>query len=270
MAPTIRTVVDYSTHQEHSVDFFGNKLLVTVTRTASIISQWIRNIEPYNRRPYSSHPFVVGVGVQWTPAGYHSGYPRDSSYSDGSYYGDSSPGNYNGNAPRNSYYSNPPPANNYAVSRQRSSYADPSPRGYNVDPEADTLQLCVGNRCLIIQLSHCDRVPDELRSLLADPETIYFGVWNHQDARKLAGCRHRLVTRKLLDIKDYVKDSTGRSMSDCSFEAIVKECMGYHGVRLDGEISMSDWSVYNLCNEQILQASLDAYVCAQIGVWLRG
>lgn len=60
-------------------------------------------------------------------------------------------------------------------------------------------------------------------------------------------------------------------MKRCSFEAIVQECRGYHyqGVRLDPEIGRSDWSVYNLCDEQILQASLDAYVCAELGVWVR-
>ncbi|CAA7016227.1 unnamed protein product [Microthlaspi erraticum] len=257
MAPTIRTVACYTTHQEHSVDFFGNELLVTVTPTASVISRWIRNVHPYNRGQYSSHPLVVGVGVQWTPFGFHSSPPRETNY-----YGDPSPGSYNGDAPWNSCYSSPLPANNYA---------DPSPRGEYVDPEADTVQLCVGQRCLIIQLSHCNRVPDELRGFLSDPETIFVGVRNFQDAGKLARSRHQLEIGKLWDIRNFVQDSQGGNMRRCSFEAIVQECMGYHyqGVRLDPEISTSDWSVYNLCDEQILQASLDAYVCAELGVWIR-
>ncbi|ESQ48787.1 hypothetical protein EUTSA_v10022181mg, partial [Eutrema salsugineum] len=119
---------------------------------------------------------------------------------------------------------------------------------YYDDPPADTLQLCVGKRCLIIQLSHCDRVPDELRRFLLDPEMIFVG---------------------LLDIRNYVQDSQGWSMRGCSFEEIVQECMGYQGVRLDPEISMSDWSVYDLCLDQILQASLDVYVCSELGVWAR-
>jgi len=58
-------------------------------------------------------------------------------------------------------------------------------------------------------------------------------------------------------------------MRGCSFEVIVEECLGYRGVRLDREISMSDWSAYELCDDQILQASIDAHVCFKLGVKYR-
>ncbi|CAN6921237.1 unnamed protein product, partial [Brassica oleracea] len=223
MAPTIRTVATYNTHQEHTVDFFGSEFTVTVTRSSSVITRWINN--HYS----SSHPLVVGVGVQWTPAGYHPIYLCDNCY-----------------------------------------YAEPSLGSYyNADPEADTLQLCVGTRCLVIQLSHCDDVPDELRSFLTDPRTVYVGFWNGQDAGKLARSRHGLEIGELLDLRNYVQDSGGFGMSRCSFEEMVEECMGYQGVRLDRGISMSDWSAYELDHEQILQASVDAYVCFELGVWVR-
>ncbi|CAH8356720.1 unnamed protein product [Eruca vesicaria subsp. sativa] len=225
MAPTIRTVATYNTHQKHTVDFFGNELIVTVTSTPSVITRWINNVLFHNNR-FSSHPLVVGVGVQWTPAGHHSNYYLcDNCYN-----------------------------------------ADPY---YYADPEADTLQLCVGNRCLIIQLSHCDHIPDELRYFLTDSGTVYVGFWNGQDARKLARSRHEVEIGELFDVRNYVQDSGGWSMSRCSFEEVVEECMGYQGVRLDRGISMSDWSLYELDHEQILQASVDAYVCYELGVWVR-
>ncbi|CAA7016230.1 unnamed protein product [Microthlaspi erraticum] len=141
-----------------------------------------------------------------------------------------------------------------------------TPPAYHETP-AETLQLCVGKRCIIIQLSHCDRVPQILRRFLADPETTFVGVWNNQDARKLEISTHRLKTVELLDIRHYVEDSEGYSLKRCSFEKIVEACMGYRGVRLDPRISMSDWGVYDLSHEQILQASVDAYVCCKLGVW---
>ncbi|KAF2569055.1 hypothetical protein F2Q68_00026282 [Brassica cretica] len=55
-------------------------------------------------------------------------------------------------------------------------------------------------------------------------------------------------------------------MRRCSFEEIVDVCMRCPGVRLDPEISMSDWSAEDLSHEQIRQASLDVYVCFQLGV----
>ncbi|KAL1204776.1 hypothetical protein V5N11_017385 [Cardamine amara subsp. amara] len=266
-APTIRTVASYSTHQEYSVDFFGDELIVTVTPDPSVISRWIRNVFSCNRRPYSSRPLVVGVGVQWTPFPY---YPDPPPVDD--YFADPHPppGDYYAHSPPDSYYANPPPGSYYVDPSPGDYYADPPPPGsYYSDHPADTLQLCVDNRCLIIQLSNCDYVPDELRSFLADPGTTFVGVWNNKDAEKLAESSHQLEIGELLDIRHYVRDSEGRSLRGCSFEVIVEECMGYQGVRLDPDISMSDWSVYYLHHDQILQASLDAYVCFQLGVWVR-
>ncbi|CAA7055778.1 unnamed protein product [Microthlaspi erraticum] len=134
---------------------------------------------------------------------------------------------------------------------------------------AETLQLCVGKRCIIIQLSHCGRVPDVLRSFLTSQETTFVGVWNSQDARKLEQCRHQLEIGQLLDVRGYVEDSEGESLSGCSFEEIVEACIGYEGVRLDPMISMSDWSVDDLDPDQILQVSTEAYVCFKLGVWAR-
>ncbi|EFH61161.1 hypothetical protein ARALYDRAFT_478600 [Arabidopsis lyrata subsp. lyrata] len=224
-SPTIRTVASYNTHLEYSVDFFGDELIVTVTPDSSVISRWIRDVLFNNR--FSSHPLVVGVGVQWTPFYYYAD-PLE-----------------------NDYYADAPAGRNYS------------------DNPADILQLCVGNRCLIIQLGYCEQVPNNLRSFLGDPETTFVGVWNGQDAGKLARCCHQLEIGELLDIRQYVNDSWGRSMRRCSFAEIVEECMGYQGVTLDPEISMSDWTVYDLDLDQILQASLDAYVCHQLGVWAR-
>ncbi|CAE5966996.1 unnamed protein product [Arabidopsis arenosa] len=257
-SPTIRTVASYNTHLEYSVDFFGDEFIVTVTPDSSVINRWIRDVLFNNR--FSSHPLVVGVGVQWTP---FSVPPPNN------YYIDSPSDDYYLDPPSDDYYADPPPGDYYADPLENDYYADAPPgRNYSDNP-ADILQLCVGNRCLIIQLGYCDQVPNNLRSFLMDPETTFVGVWNGQDAGKLARCCHQLEIGELLDIRQYVNDSWGRSMRRCSFEEIVEECMGYQGVMLDPEISMSDWTVYDLDLDQILQASLDAYVCHQLGVWAR-
>ncbi|KAG2246082.1 hypothetical protein Bca52824_085710 [Brassica carinata] len=67
----------------------------------------------------------------------------------------------------------------------------------------------------------------------------------------------------------YVVDSQGRSLRGRSFEEIVEKCMGFRGVKLDRGISRSDWSVEYLSNDQILQVSVDAYVCFKLGVSAR-
>ncbi|KAJ0242473.1 Polynucleotidyl transferase [Hirschfeldia incana] len=210
MAPTIRTMGEYKSHQVYFVDFFGQNLDVTQTETPSIIRRWIGNEIYRHRRSRSSHPLVVGVGVQWTP----------------------------------SWYFSPP----------------------EYDRAADTLQLCVGTSILIVQLSHCNRVPNILRRFLANPNTTFVGFWNSQDERKLGITRHRLEIGELLDVRKYLADSDGRSLRGRSFGKIVEECMGLEGVRLDPRISKSDWSVGYLSNEQLIQASVDAYVSCKLGV----
>ncbi|KAF3532789.1 hypothetical protein DY000_02043338 [Brassica cretica] len=72
MAPTIKTMGEYKSHQVYFINFFGQNLDVTQTETPSIIRRWIRDVVYRHRRSRSSHPLVVGVGVQWTPSWYFS------------------------------------------------------------------------------------------------------------------------------------------------------------------------------------------------------
>ncbi|XP_010448376.1 PREDICTED: uncharacterized protein LOC104745462 [Camelina sativa] len=225
MAPMIRrTIRNYATQEKYSVDFFGEELIVTVTKDRSVIGQWIHEVLSKNRFS-SSHPLIVGLGVQWTPACYHrSGFRKPVRYRLGSR----------------------PPV---------------------FYPPADTLQLCVGNRCIIIQLSHYHRVPLVLRRFLKDTDLRFYGVWNSQDAKRLWASKHKLKTAELLDLKKLVVDSSGRKSLKCSkFEEIVEEGLGYAGVGEYRRESMSDWSVWKLSDDQIIQAAVDAYCAFKLGV----
>ncbi|EFH61162.1 hypothetical protein ARALYDRAFT_478601 [Arabidopsis lyrata subsp. lyrata] len=242
MDQTIRTGGNYSTHQEYSIDVFGNALSVTVTSDFAIISQWIREVLYNNCGPYYPQPLVVGVGVQWTPPlSYDANPPSNRYYSDqplrgydanpppNRYYSDQPSRSYDANPPPNRHYSNEPPhsydANDlppnryydhqtcgyYEHSPPRDHYADPPQYNYtgnpsrpsycanpypgdyisdtqrgesNSDPPADTLQLCVGNKCIIIQLGHCDQVPNSLRTFLTDPgpRSSAFGIVKTQES----------------------------------------------------------------------------------------
>ncbi|AEC09207.1 putative DNA helicase [Arabidopsis thaliana] len=199
MARIRRRIQKRHIHENRYIDFFGERLIVTVTHTTSTIRRWIHSIRFFSRLR-SSHPLVVGLDVQWTPGG-----------------------------------SDPPP---------------------------DILQLCVGNRCLIIQLSHCKRIPEVLRSFLEDETITFVGVWNSQDQGKLERFRHQLEIWRLLDIRHYLPTR----LLNSSFEKIVEECLGYKGVRKDKEICMSNWGARSLSHDQIVQASDDVYVCCKLGV----
>ncbi|CAH8264487.1 unnamed protein product [Arabidopsis lyrata] len=113
------------------------------------------------------------------------------------------------------------------------------------------------SRCLIIQLSHCNYIPDILRSFLEDRTITVVGVWNNQER-----FHQRLEIWRLVDIRDYLPTWLWK----CSFEMIVEECLGYQGVRKDKEICRSNWGARNLSDDQIVQASHDVYVCCKLGV----
>jgi hypothetical protein len=55
---------------------------------------------------------------------------------------------------------------------------------YGENPVA-LLQLCVGRRCLVFQLIHCDYIPDELQSFLLDSRFRFVGVGISNDLEKL-------------------------------------------------------------------------------------
>lgn len=134
------------------------------------------------------------------------------------------------------------------------------------DPPADTLQLCVGHRCLIYQLAHTDYVPMLLRRFLMNPDHIFVGFWNHSDARKLLNCRFQLTMwSEPLDLRHFVATSDGESLNRASVEEIVEQWLGLVGVRMDREISMSHWGEMFLSHNQILQACLDAHCAFLIG-----
>ncbi|WZZ29449.1 hypothetical protein YC2023_012850 [Brassica napus] len=200
MAPTIRTLAKYKSDQYYySVDFFGEDLTVTLTKTPSDIRRWIRDVS--------------------ASTGHHIGISQRRRVT--------------------------------TVLRIVSSYA----WEHRVSSSSS--------------LTVIKRVPDIIPRFLTDPNTTFVGSGNSQDAKRLARTRYQLEIGELLDARMYVVDSQGTSLRGRSFEEIVEKCMGFRGVKLDRGISRSDWSVEYLGNDQILQVSVDAYVCFKLGVSAR-
>ncbi|KAI9081163.1 hypothetical protein K1719_036922 [Acacia pycnantha] len=140
----------------------------------------------------------------------------------------------------------------------------------DTDPPADTLQLCVGCRCLVYQLSNSLNVPVSLRRFLLDSGNTFVGFWNHSDRRKLQISDHRLqMLRDPLDMRNYAQTDDGESLETATIERIVEEHLGVRGVPISREISISDWDDVNLSDEQVLQVTLDAYCAFDIGKNIR-
>ncbi|KAK7329584.1 hypothetical protein VNO77_23754 [Canavalia gladiata] len=131
------------------------------------------------------------------------------------------------------------------------------------NPVADTVNLCVGDRCLIFQISRAGSVPLSLRRFLVDPRCTFVGFWNRHDRNMLLASRHTLdMANDPLDLRMILNN---RELADSDVETIVEACLGYRGVRLVREVNISDWSVGTLHYNQVLQASLEAHCAFLIG-----
>ncbi|KAK4257877.1 hypothetical protein QN277_007408 [Acacia crassicarpa] len=134
----------------------------------------------------------------------------------------------------------------------------------------DTLQLCMGCRCLVYQLSNSPNVPGSLRRFLMDSGNTFVGFWNHSDRWKLQISKHRLqMLRDPLDMRKYAQTDDGESLETATIERIVEEHLGIPGVPISREIRMSDWDDIYLSNEQVLQVTLDAHCVFDIGKNIR-
>nr|GMC80247.1 dynamin-related protein 1C [Ipomoea batatas] len=122
----------------HQVHFHGNNLLVTVTKRAAEVDEWVNEI--LHNYCHVLHNLVVGLDIEWHPC---------------------SVGEHN---------------------------------------PAATLQLCVGERCLIFLLLHKDFIPRSLLAFLAHPRFTFVGVGVQDDADKLLR-DHGLAVSNVADLR---------------------------------------------------------------------
>ncbi|XP_027338270.1 exonuclease mut-7 homolog [Abrus precatorius] len=133
------------------------------------------------------------------------------------------------------------------------------------DPPPDTLQLCIGRRCLIFQIAHADSVPKILRTLLQHPYHTFVGFWNHSDRRKLAISKHCLdMLKDPLDLRLYAETEDDEDLTRASVEEIAEKCLGFE-VEQRREISTSYWYEQCLSDDQVVYAAVDAYCAFLLG-----
>ncbi|KAJ4733822.1 Werner syndrome-like exonuclease [Rhynchospora pubera] len=123
--------------------------------------------------------------------------------------------------------------------------------GTTGENSAALLQLCVGRRCLVFQLIHCDYIPDELSDFLLDDRFRFVGVGIHADLQKLDD-DYDLEVENAVDLR-YL-----------AAENLVREFMGAHIVK-PRNVRLSDWSRRALTQEQIEYAAFDAFTSFEIG-----
>ncbi|KAL6626301.1 hypothetical protein ACP70R_030027 [Stipagrostis hirtigluma subsp. patula] len=126
------------------------------------------------------------------------------------------------------------------------------------------LQLCVGTRCLVLQLFYVNRIPATLRSFLADPDVRVVGVGVGEDAAKL-DADYGLACAAPVDLEGLRNQYLGRvGGRRLGLKGFAREVLG---LIMDKPINVtkSNWENHDLELAQIQYACIDAYVSYKLG-----
>ncbi|CAJ2662519.1 unnamed protein product [Trifolium pratense] len=220
--------IDATYHQGNSTK---PRIIITVTATASAVTQWLSTVLRQHRQTLSAHQLVVGLGVQWT------NYRNNNNTSTTTTTASTSTRNNNNNNNNNQ--------NHFTT---------------------DTLQLCIGNECLIFQLKHADMIPENLRKLLLHRDNTFVGFWNNGDRWRLSRSKHCLeLFRYPMDLRYKAYIICNENLSLANLDEIALKCLGFQ-VEQRTDTAMSNWGQLNLDLDQIAYASIDAFCAYKMGV----
>ncbi|KAH0766759.1 Werner Syndrome-like exonuclease [Solanum tuberosum] len=126
-----------------------------------------------------------------------------------------------------------------------------------------TLQLCIDNTCLIVQLFYLDEIPQTLKKFLANPNFTFVGVEVGEDILKLKN-QYGLVCSSQVDIRDVAKNKWPGRFSRPGLKDLANEICGLYMPK-PKHVSMSNWEARELSVSQVEYACIDAYASYKIG-----
>ncbi|CAI0555941.1 unnamed protein product [Linum tenue] len=134
----------------------------------------------------------------------------------------------------------------------------------NSDNPIATLQLCIGNRCVIFQLIHSPSIPQSLFDFLRSKDYVFAGVGIHSDARKLLK-DYGLKVANVVDLRLLAAKTLGvKALKNAGLKQLTKEVLGKEIAKLK-TVQMSRWDNFWLTPPQVQYACLDAFLSCKIG-----
>ncbi|KAF8112924.1 hypothetical protein N665_0058s0025 [Sinapis alba] len=137
------------------------------------------------------------------------------------------------------------------------------------DAKPATVQLCIKNKCLILQLLHMNQnnyLEECLGDLFRDERFVFIGIGIAETAKKLNGL---VKVVKKVDVRDLVKVNYPLSYvvrSRLSLKAMACELLGFGSWKPKREICPRDFTSRVLDEEVVKFLSVDAYVSYEIGL----
>ncbi|XP_042484233.1 Werner Syndrome-like exonuclease [Macadamia integrifolia] len=131
------------------------------------------------------------------------------------------------------------------------------------------LQLCIGTRCLIIQLCYLNVVPESLKNLLAASDVSFVGVGITQEIAKLSK-GYGLVCSNAIELGPLAARVHGNpKYKEYGLANLARGIVGLN-VEKPTSVTCSCWNNDPLTDAQIQYATIDAYASNLIGKKLLG
>ncbi|KAK1292040.1 hypothetical protein QJS10_CPB17g01001 [Acorus calamus] len=133
------------------------------------------------------------------------------------------------------------------------------------------MQLCVGNRCLIVQLFYIDAIPSSLKDFFRAPNVTFVGVGVGNDVQKLR-TEYDLSCLHWEDIEPLAMRYRNWSFLGLARPGLKVFAREIVGLRMEKpkHVTQSDWQARELSEAQIQYACIDAYASYKLGVKLLG
>ncbi|KAJ4957856.1 hypothetical protein NE237_024967 [Protea cynaroides] len=126
-----------------------------------------------------------------------------------------------------------------------------------------TLQLCINDKCLILQLFYMDCIPQSIKDFLNDPIVTFVGVEVQGDVAKLSN-EYGLNCSSIADLREKAKLRWPGRFSRPGLKDLAYEVVGLLMPK-PRYVTMSNWENRQLTSEQIAYGCIDAYASYRIG-----
>ncbi|XP_042497643.1 Werner Syndrome-like exonuclease, partial [Macadamia integrifolia] len=130
-----------------------------------------------------------------------------------------------------------------------------------------TLQLCVNNKCIILQLFYMDYIPQSSKDFLNDPTFTFVGVDIDEDVEKLRN-GYGLNCSSTTDLRELAREKWAGRWShplQPGLKVPAKEVVALSMEKPEALTWQSNWEDRELSQEQIEYACIDAYASYRIG-----
>ncbi|KAI3965218.1 hypothetical protein MKX01_008940 [Papaver californicum] len=129
----------------------------------------------------------------------------------------------------------------------------------NQENKVSVLQLCVGSRCLIIQLLYIDKIPKPLIDFLGNPSFTFVGVGIDEDVEKIL-YDYELGISSTVDLRILAAQKMNKiELKKMGLRDLTEAVLSLNLVK-PKKVTMSRWDAEYLTYDQVLYACLDAVV----------